>query len=390
VVVRDSAGIHIVENVTPVWTATSARRLNPVPTLTLGSVTGSPDQKWRRVWAAARLSDGSIAVAPDVSTHQIQIFDNTGKLHRRIRGDGRSPAASFIPSKLFGLPRDTLLMWNWWLQRLTWFTAGGMPVRTLGVKQKPDILGPTNVQVGSFLDVFGTLPDGGVLAVDHPASTYRPTGNYHDSMYVLRLPPDGKLVPIAFVASAESSPYVPSTHRSRWGIRPLTAPSSVAAGTRSLYYTDGVHFEIREYGVDGKVLRIIRVRRMPPPVTDRDIAAFRAGEYDQPQFKASPGHVPRQEDLAFVAGYLKWVTYPKILPAFTGLVTEKDGTIWAREYGDEKQAQHWDAFNHDGRLLGAVDFPAGIDVLEIGADYVLGRFTDDNFVQSLRLYRFVR
>jgi hypothetical protein len=137
-------------------------------------------------------------------------------------------------------------------------------------------------------------------------------------------------------------------------------------------------------------LRIIRVLRSPSPVTDRDIAAFRAGEYDQPQFKASPGYAPSQEALAFLAGYLKWVSYPKMLPAFTALVTEKDGTVWAREYGDEKQVQRWDTFDHDGRLLGAVDFPAGIDVLEIGADYVLGRFTDGNFVQSVRLYRFAK
>jgi hypothetical protein len=125
-------------------------------------------------------------------------------------------------------------------------------------------------------------------------------------------------------------------------------------------------------------------------VTERDIAAFRTNELGQPQFKKVPGYVPSHETVDFIVGYLKWVSYPKMLPAFTALVTEKDGTVWAREYGDEKQVQRWDTFDHDGRLLGAVDFPAGIDVLEIGADYILGRFTDGNFVQSVRLYRFAK
>jgi hypothetical protein len=181
-----------------------------VPTLTLGSNTGVAERRWRRVQSAARLSDGSIAaVVTDSLRHEIRLFNPTGKFVRRIGSAARIADESFIPGTVVGLAGDTLLNWDLAHQRLTWFTAGGKPVRTLGVKQKPDMIGPTNVQVGSFLNVFGTLPDGGVLAVDRPYSTFRPTGNYHDSISSCALHPTANLCRLRLWRAASLLPMYP-------------------------------------------------------------------------------------------------------------------------------------------------------------------------------------
>jgi len=46
----------------------------------------------------------------------------------------------------------------------------------------------------------------------------------------------------------------------------------------------------------------------------------------------------------------------------------------------------WLVFDPAGRLLGEVEMPAGLEVFEIGEDYVLGLVRDDLDVERLMLH----
>ncbi len=61
-VVRDSAGVRIVENTTPLWQPGQEWRLSPEPVVDIGSVSAGEEYELFQVWSPVRLSNGSIVV----------------------------------------------------------------------------------------------------------------------------------------------------------------------------------------------------------------------------------------------------------------------------------------------------------------------------------------
>ena len=65
------------------------------------------------------------------------------------------------------------------------------------------------------------------------------------------------------------------------------------------------------------------------------------------------------------------------------------GHLWVREYDfprEERPVPLWTVFDPDGRVLGFVETPPGLGILEIGEDYILGRAEDDLGVESIQLW----
>jgi len=46
----------------------------------------------------------------------------------------------------------------------------------------------------------------------------------------------------------------------------------------------------------------------------------------------------------------------------------------------------WTVFADDGHVLGTVDTPPGLEIYQIGNDYVLGVWRDETDVEHVRLY----
>ena len=61
-IVRDSAGIRIVENTTPLWQPGQEWRLSAEPVVDIGSVSAGEEYELFQVWSPVRLSNGSIVV----------------------------------------------------------------------------------------------------------------------------------------------------------------------------------------------------------------------------------------------------------------------------------------------------------------------------------------
>ena len=76
-------------------------------------------------------------------------------------------------------------------------------------------------------------------------------------------------------------------------------------------------------------------------------------------------------------------------PAFRMLLTDPLGHLWVREAtlpGIERPAPLWTVFDPEGRAMGFIETPGGLTVFEIGADYLLGRVTDDVGVESVQVW----
>ena len=52
----------------------------------------------------------------------------------------------------------------------------------------------------------------------------------------------------------------------------------------------------------------------------------------------------------------------------------------------DRPAPLWMVFDADGVALGFIETPDGLSVFEIGADYLLGRVTDDMGVESVQVW----
>ena len=76
-------------------------------------------------------------------------------------------------------------------------------------------------------------------------------------------------------------------------------------------------------------------------------------------------------------------------PAFTSLVVDALDYLWVQEYefpGEERPGSLWTVFDPAGRVLGFVETPHGLQVFEIGENYILGHAMDELDVESVQLW----
>ena len=145
----------------------------------------------------------------------------------------------------------------------------------------------------------------------------------------------------------------------------------MAAGPDGFFATEGDAYSVNSYDAAGRLRRIIRLARGPRPVTDR---IRRAHEEEVRARNLDPEALER----ALAS------PYPTHLPTFFRLLVDPDGNLWAvqRRYdpGDEATAtdmHDYFVFGPDGRHLGVVEVPARLQAFQIGADFILGKVTDD-------------
>ena len=79
------------------------------------------------------------------------------------------------------------------------------------------------------------------------------------------------------------------------------------------------------------------------------------------------------------------------LPAHGALFADALGYLYVEDYrlpGEEVPT--FNVFDPQGRLTGRLQLPAGLQVLEVGEDYLLGLYRDELDVEYLRLYALER
>jgi len=56
----------------------------------------------------------------------------------------------------------------------------------------------------------------------------------------------------------------------------------------------------------------------------------------------------------------------------------------------DDEPANWSVFAPDGVWLGRVTLPSGLEVYEIGSDYILGRSMDEMDVERILVYELVK
>jgi len=377
-VVRDSAGVRIVENA-PVSGADSAGpawRLAPEPELEIGAVKGPAEQQFDHVTDAVRTSDGTVAVA-EGSAGEIAYFDSAGRHVRSVGGRGGGPGEFRGLSDLVRMSGDTLLAWDRRQERVSLFTAGGTFVRSRELRPPGDAVGLRFVGV---LDpdtlIFAAV---GAMGGDVTTGRYRRTLTLH--RYGAGRSSEGRIA------------RVRATPRFRWSYRhrgreallitrvPFAGRTFFAVTSSRACASSGGAFDVRCRSADGRLRTMVRDSVARPPVTgevrDRFVES-RLGEMEGSEFQG------RMRSLFEELGD----DLPDRMPAMSRILADAEDNLWVRTYRPpyESGPKRWRVFGPDGARRATVEMPAEFTPYQIGPDRVVGKWENDLGVNFVRVY----
>lgn len=375
-VVRDSAGVTIVENE---WVDSSAApwwAIEPAPAVDIGTVEGSEEETLFQVRGAVRLSDGRIVIA-NGGTSEVRYYDSTGEHLRTSGRQGGGPGEFQLLSALVPLAGDSVLAVDFRGRRIHVIDPGGEFARDLPAG------GPE-----SSAQVIGRAPDGTWVANSNvfPGGVDDLTNglNRRETQYI-RLAADGSAVAdtIGRFAGSETFMQVEQSSGRIVSISilnnlPFRKTTTVILHGDRLYVGTQDAPEIRVHGLDGGLKRIIRTGAPMPPVTPDLI-----NRWVERRVAAAPperSDALRQSSLELPAG--------EIVPPYGTFLVDRTGRLWVQDYPDLAASAPWTVYDVEGSRVGRIVLPPEFRPYDIGEDWILGRETDELEVEHVRLYRF--
>lgn len=369
-ILRDSAGIEIVENRRQNWTDDQAWRVDSVPLLRIGSQQGGAAYEFSDIAGAVALPDGGIAVA-DAGSGQVRFFDRAGEIGQIVGGRGRGPDEFTMLAGLGRGPSDRLWAYDFSLRRLSWIepTDGSIEIVTLG--PEPPVL--THV---------GPLSDGAFVLRQLWGATgvARATraGVRRDSALVVVFDPVGALIDTIGAFPGREVVITIEGGRAVMTRRPFG--TDLMAVARDTFVVVCEHQEPRfdEYSATGELRRsVVLPERDDRSLTDPDIEDF---------LEARLEDVP-PEDRPAVRSNLASLPFPERKPAYGRLLVDDAGNVWAGEWTrDGEMAHRWSVIDPRGVWLGDVTLPDGFRLLSVTSDRLVGVERDELDTEYVVMY----
>lgn len=373
--VRDSAGVRITENADPARGTTALWTVEPAPAVDIGGA-GDAASELHRVTSVARLPDGRIVVA-NAGTHELRLFDADGKHARTIGRRGEGPG-EFDELAWVGMrSADSLVAWDAGLKRFSVFDTAGTVLRVATADHLP----------GLFPRVHGAFADGSLVVSSgvEIGETFASGGVWRDSAVFLRVGADGAILDtLGRFPGTEQFGLAPARGRGTFLVETLPfGRRTVATVSRErLHVGTGDAYEFAGYDPSGTIRERTRHASSPLPVTGRDIADYRRGLVTVGGSNSA--------DQAALDELLSRAPYPKTMPAFAGLTADTEGNVWVQETrrpGEWKGSARWTVFASSGSVVASVRTPPGFTVHQIGPDWIVGTYWDEDQIEHVRLYR---
>jgi hypothetical protein len=371
--VRDSAGIQIVESPAPSWGAELGVLLSDRPSIDLGAADAVSEYQFEYLIDAVQIPDGGFVVA-DRRRNQILFYDSLGSYLTSAGGPGEGPG-EFRDIGALEVVGDSLLAFDWRLGRLTVLDFGGQFLGTVQLEQTRDDGHP--IHTYNLAGVLGSqlvMAPWAIMPLGQNS-----VGPYWDSGAILLYSVDGALQG-ELGEPYQTEMYVGTQGRSG---RPFGARTTIASDGVQLFLGTGKTFEVHVFDTDGALARVFRrawtPRRVNSPTVD-SLIDFRVR-----QIGATSRTDPRA---AGMRQQLEAAPMPEHMPAFSGLMVDHEGHLWAHSYSAswEDGPQAWSIFEQDGSWLGDVRTPERFSILGFGDHVVLGVWRDSLNVQHFQVY----
>ena len=374
----DSAGVAVLETACTVADRDLGWTVGMDPEWELGGG-NDPDNQFSGIRGIATLTDGGVAVF-DMGPRAVRYFGEEGDLIAAVGGPGQGPGEfSRAQAYMFRHPdRDSIVVWDHVLQRLTFLTARAADPRLLSVRRVPPPLRFWRPQAATGNHALArrvaTIPQGDQMGLMPRIIRF----------YWVTLDGEAEIQLGEWEMEERYRVMGPS------GLPLITSdpfqvfPSGTAVPGGAIL-TDGRGFEIIRVDTVGAVQQVLRVDRRRRPVVEShldSVAEARAEVY--------------QRDLEWQRSWYRHfegtMPLPDSMAAFESVQVDDLGWIWAQVFGwDIRAPTTWMVFDPEGRAQGTVRLPAGLEVHEIGEDYVLGRWLDRaSGVEYVRWHRLDR
>jgi len=181
--------------------------------------------------------------------------------------------------------------------------------------------------------------------------------------------------------------------RARWGPwgsltgeAPFGRVTTINSGGTKMYVATGDSDEVAVYHQSGTLERLIRRSVEPIEVTAEMVSLDKAARMEKDAAQLDQYDVePR------VRRMIAELPYPAALPPYGQTVLDSEINLWVEDFrATEDDPADWSVFDSEGIWLGRVTLPTGLEVYEIGADYVLGRTLDELEVERIEVYEIVK
>jgi hypothetical protein len=135
---------------------------------------------------------------------------------------------------------------------------------------------------------------------------------------------------------------------------------------------DGQRYEIRVFDPTASLTQVWRRTLAPAALSSARVVAHR---------ESTVAAYPAARQPA-VRRALEAAPVPDAVPAFVQFEVDALGNLWVARFDlDEAGRRPWDVFGPDGDFLGTVAMPRGVDVQQVGGDFVLGTLQDADDVE---------
>ena len=377
--VQDSCGVRTVESTTHLWQEGEGWQLSPEPVVDIGGGDAEENQLFR-VAGALQLSDGRIVIA-NGGTNKLRFFDANGPHLSTVGGTGEGPGEFRRLSGLARYGADSLLA----IERSQasildlngQFARGVIPTPPEGYFQR---------------DLIHIFSDGSILGKVSAAMSDFPVGLTRLDFHLIRYDDSGTSGQI-FGAFAGADNYnTPVEGGSSLNIAPPFGRNTwVRTLGEHIYVADNERYELLRYSSGGRLEMIVRKKQVHLQVTEDDLA-----EMKRPYTEVSDANRRRRYDRAF-----RELPVSMTMPAYgarywganamTPIVVDALNDFWVREYTRPSDpSSHWSVFDSDGYWLGTIQLPDGFAPFDIGPDYVLGVWRDEDEVEHVQLYDLIK
>ena len=393
--VTDSAGIEIVESGAPVWDG-DGWSIADTPSVTIGRREGDERYLFGSVGGAVVLADGGIAVL-DGQSALIRVYSPEGEHVEDWGGHGEGPGEFNYPSSIHPYRGDSILVSEFVASGFTIFDEQGR----FGRKVIPEIRmsfvtewrermragDRSTVPAESCCRLWGPLFTGDFLLSYPEMIPNTGTGTKRGTVSAAIVADSGG-------AARPAGDFRGTRHRlgldgdrQRYQFAPWF---NMAPGLDGYFATEGDAYSINEYDATGRLRRIIRLAREPRPVTDE---VRTRQEEELREWILAPGTPIEGGSPEEVLEGMLADPYPSHLPTFFQLHVDPEGNIWAYQHpygydedGEPLEMLEYFVFGPDGRHLGVVELPGDLEVLQVGADFILARVRDELGVNYVRVY----
>jgi hypothetical protein len=364
-VVRDSAGVTIVESTVPLWQSGEEWHVSTTPSIAIGETQGADEYQLFRVVGACRLADGRIVVA-NWGSQELRFYDEHGRYLYAAGKEGGGPGEFRSLGRMF-LLGDSLVVVDFQLLRVSLFATSGEFIHSFNLTSTSGGLLPIPEQVFS---------DGKLLVQHDRRRRVRESGLIRDTVLLATYTLNGEFSDSIGWFPEEETYFLVDDDRIASQPRPFGLEGQKHVAGDRLYFGASDSYEIRVSTEEGVLERSIR-----RPVANPVLSSEEAREYQDRLLERLPEMSPPFRELH------RQVELPATKPAYSRIIVDSGGNLWVAEYpSDDSEMSLWNVFDPEGRWLGTVGTPYGGFVYQIGDDFLLGVWINELDVEQLRVY----